>query len=71
MAECECLKGCPFFNGKMKENAGMAGLYKNKYCLGDNRQCARYQVFTKLGRAAVPDDLYPNMQDRARALLAG
>lgn len=69
MAECECLAGCPFFNDKMKDTEGIGAIFKKKYCLGDNSQCARYIVFKALGKANVPPDLYPNMYDRAAKIL--
>ncbi len=71
MANCECLAGCPFFNDKMPDTEGLGAMIKKKYCLGDNSNCARYMVFKKLGKAAVPVNLYPNMQDRAREIIAG
>ncbi len=71
MSDCECLKGCIFFNDKMKDVGGIGAMFKKRYCLGDNTQCARYMVFKKLGKPAVPSDLYPNQQDRAKQLLAG
>ncbi|MBN2416042.1 hypothetical protein JXO52_09380 [bacterium] len=71
MNECEVLATCPFFNDRMAEKPATAGLFKNRYCLGDNTNCARYMVFKTLGRAAVPVDLYPNQEERARAILAG
>lgn len=70
MAECECLQACPFFNDKMPATEGMGAIYKKKYCLGDKLQCARYMVFSRLGRASVPADLYPNMVKRAQSILA-
>ena len=69
MAECECLAGCPFFNDQMKDMEGMANIYKRKYCRGDSTECARHMVFVRLGKEAVPGDLYPNMRDRARKIL--
>jgi hypothetical protein len=71
MADCECLGGCPFFNDKMKDNDGLAWIYKRRYCQGDNTKCARYMVFSKLGKPAVPANLYPNMFEQAQAILAG
>lgn len=71
MAECECLQGCPFFNDKMKDTEGLGAMYKEKYCLGVNTDCARYMVFKKIGKPAVPAALYPNMVERAKILLAG
>jgi len=70
MAECECLKGCPFFNDKMPDNDGLGAIIKKKYCLGDNTGCARYMVFKKLGKPAVPANLYPNMADQAKGIIA-
>lgn len=69
MADCELLKGCLFFNDKMADNAGMASLYKRKYCQGDSSRCARLKVAKALGRPRVPTDLYPNMFDRAEKII--
>lgn len=71
MADCECLNGCPFFNDRMKAMEGLGAIFKKNYCLGDSSQCARHIVFKQLGKANVPGDLYPNMIDRANAILAG
>ena len=71
MAKCECLDGCPFFNDKMKDTEGIGAIYKRKYCLGDSSICARHIVFKKLGKAAVPSNLYPNMLDKAKEIIAG
>jgi hypothetical protein len=70
VAECECMAGCPFFNDKMSDNAGLGAIYKHKYCLGDNTNCARYQVKVALGKAKVPPTLYPNMWDKAKDIIA-
>ena len=70
MAECECLKGCIFFNDKMKEAVALGEMYKQKFCLGDNSECARYVIFKKLGKENVPGDLFPNMYERAKKILA-
>jgi hypothetical protein len=67
---CVCLERCPFFNDRMKDSEGLGRIYKSRYCLGDYTACARYIVFLKLGRERVPPDLYPNMNDRASAVLA-
>jgi len=70
MPDCICLPGCPFFNDKMSGDAGMGAIYKHKYCQGDNTNCARFYVFTKLGKGMAPNDLYPNMLDKAKAIVA-
>ena len=69
MKQCECLRGCPFFNDKMDNMPSMAEMYKQKYCLGSPDNCARYVVFKKLGKSAVPLDLFPNQLDQAKKLL--
>ncbi len=71
MPECVCLARCPFFNDKMQDIPAMLLIYKEKYCLGDNEQCARHMVFQALGRERVPVDLYPNQQKRALKIIAG
>ena len=70
MADCVCLAGCPFFNDRMKPEEGLGKIYKKKYCLGDSSNCARHMIFEKLGKPAVPMDLYPNMIETAREILA-
>jgi hypothetical protein len=71
MADCQCMAGCPFFNDRMQGMDGAAGLFKKKYCQGSAADCARFMVFSRLGKAAVPSDLFPNMVDRANAIIAG
>jgi len=70
MANCELLETCLFFNDKMGNMPAVANLYKQRYCQGDKLVCARYMVFSKLGRPSVPPDLFPNEGERARAILA-
>ncbi len=67
---CELLKTCPFYTDKMDIESGLGKLYKNRYCLGDKTECARYMVYKALGRDAVPVDLYPNMHDRANKIIS-
>ena len=71
MAECELLKGCIFFNDKMKVSDALGEMYKRRFCLGENSECARYMVFKKLGRENVPSDLFPNMFERVKKIIAG
>ena len=68
MADCELLQRCPFYNDEMKKTDGLGALYRQRYCVGDNSTCARYMVFRTLGRSAVPEDLYPNMVQRANEI---
>ena len=70
MSDCECLGGCPFFNDKMEDMPSMAHIFKDRYCRSDCLSCARYQVFTALGRESVPSDLFPSQVDRAQDVIA-
>jgi hypothetical protein len=67
---CECISGCPFYNGKMQNKPAMASIYKKQYCEDDFMSCARYLIFAKLGKQAVPYDLFPTMVDRALKILS-
>jgi hypothetical protein len=71
MAECECLPGCGFYHDRMPIDSGIGLIYKKKYCLGDNTDCARHIVFMTFGKGTVPSNLYPNQTDRAKKILAG
>ena len=70
MATCEKLSKCPFYQGKMSMDSGLGSMYKKKYCEGDKTACARYMVATKLGPTFVTDNLYPNMSDMAKNIIA-
>ncbi len=65
MAFCECLDNCLFFNNKMGIEAIAASFYKQKFCNGDNSECARFLVYSEFGSNDVPSDLYPNETERA------
>ena len=51
-------------------DSGLGSMYKKKYCEGDKTICARYMVATKLGPEFVTNNLYPNMTDMAKTILA-
>jgi hypothetical protein len=70
MTDCALLPKCIFFNDKMATMPAASEMMKKKYCMKDNGTCARYMVFSALGREKVPADLYPNNVDRARTLTA-
>jgi len=69
MADCEMIVKCLFFNDKMTSKPGTAAIMKQKYCQGNNSDCARYVVCKALGRERVPSDLYPIQIDRAKELI--
>ncbi|MDC7218321.1 MAG: hypothetical protein PQJ59_00165 [Spirochaetales bacterium] len=64
MTDCECLAGCPFFNGNNDEEM------KNKYCKNNNLNCARYMVFNSCGKDKVPADLAPDDKTTAYVIIA-
>ena len=71
MPDCVCLSGCPFFHDRMANMPGMAEMLKTKYCKSEYENCARYMVFSALGKDAVPMDMFPNQQDRAQEMIDG
>jgi hypothetical protein len=70
MADCELIAGCVFFNDKMAHMPATSELMKDRYCHGDNSQCARYMVYQKLGRPKVPTDLNPGNIERAKKIIS-
>ncbi len=70
MADCKLIETCIFFNDKMAEMPTMADMYKDRYCRDDFEGCARFAVFSAIGRENVPTDLYPNDMARAQSLIA-
>lgn len=69
MADCQCLPTCIFFNDRMADMPAMASSMKRRYCQGDNSQCARFMVFSALGKEKVPNDLFPNNVVKAKLIL--
>jgi hypothetical protein len=67
---CPKLKKCPFYNDKMPMESGLGAIYKKKYCMGSNANCARYMVLQALGPEHVPNTLYPSMLDVAQHIIA-
>ena len=69
MSSCEFTTACPFFQGKMEISQGLGSIYRQNYCEGNKLNCARYMVRSKMGKGSVPENLYPNMVDKANQLL--
>jgi hypothetical protein len=69
--DCEKLPTCVFFNDEMEAMPSVATLLKNQFCRGAFEECARFRVSAKLGGAAVPRDLFPNDDAKARRMLEG
>ena len=70
MADCQCLPTCIFFNDRMADMPAMAASMKKRYCQGDNSQCARFMVFSALGKEKVPTDLFPNNVEKAKLIIS-
>lgn len=49
----------------------MAEVYKQRYCCGSNKECARHMVLLAKGRNFIPADLFSNQIDRAKRIIAG
>lgn len=69
MTTCPALPRCPFFNDRMAGRPSTAEMMKRHFCQDDFESCARWQVCSRLGRPAVPEDLFPNQVKRAAAIL--
>ena len=69
MAICEKITRCPFFNDEMANTPAIADIYKQRYCKGDNSECARYHVLSNVGPQHVPKDLYPHQLERAKEIV--
>jgi hypothetical protein len=70
MADCEMLATCLFFHDKLRDMPLQAEFFKDLYCRGNSSICARYLVIKELGPQAVPADLFPNHEAKARQILA-
>lgn len=69
MSDCVKLANCPFFHDRMANMPSMAEIYKQRYCQGSNEGCARWLIHQTFGSAEVPNDLFPNDMERARAMV--
>lgn len=68
--KCEKIANCPFYQQKMPIDSGLGAIYRRNYCETDKTKCARFMVASTLGPSYVPIDLYPNMADRAKQIIA-
>jgi len=69
MAKCEFIDRCPFFNKMISTGGTLDRMYKEQFCNGSYKMCARYKIASTLGKEKVPVNLYPNMFDQAEALI--
>ena len=70
MASCPLVSTCIFFNDEMGNKPDLiTKTFKLRFCQGSNEHCARWQVFSALGRDFVPRDLYPNQEEKVKDIL--
>ena len=62
---CEFSADCPYFN-----SASADASLKEKFCQGNNLNCACYMVASALGVAKVPADLEPEQKPLAYGIIA-
>ena len=70
MVECKSLSGCIFFNDKMPNMPTTANLFKQEYCKTNFKACARFIVSKTLGKLSLPNDLFPNQEEKAKILIS-
>lgn len=66
---CELVERCPVYNGEMRLSGSICNKYKNCYCSSNKNSCARYMIFTQIGRGYVPGNLFPDMLGKARQII--
>ena len=69
MSKCELSEKCIFFNEMMSNMPSTTKLTKKQYCLKNKSRCARYIVFSPLGREKVPIDLFPHQKEYAETII--
>jgi hypothetical protein len=70
MSSCEYIQECPLFNNSNVRNmTELIEELKAAYCLGEQTQCARYNVFKALGKKAVPELMLPTQYAWAKQIL--
>jgi hypothetical protein len=69
VSDCSRTEACPFFQSRMVKMPATAEMFRHKYCHNEWAKCARFRVLAVYGSAGVPDDLSPNDEHGADALL--
>ncbi len=70
MANCPLLENCIFFRDEMGDKPDLISKsFKIRFCNISNAQCARWQVYSALGKDGVPGNLYPNQDYRVLKLI--
>jgi hypothetical protein len=66
---CNLLATCKFFKEMLASKPVTAATFQTKYCQTDPEHCARFIVAENLGVDSVPDDLFPNQDNRIDKIL--
>jgi hypothetical protein len=69
MLQCECMGDCVLYSDALVTMPGIARIFHEKYCTGNQFTCARYKAYQALGEGQVPSDLYPHEHAKLRELL--
>lgn len=67
---CPKREACPFYNRRVPIHDVMSRAYVERFCEGDHKECAIYQVARAADFSRVPADLYPNQVFRVEEILA-
>lgn len=70
MAVCEYTEGCIFFVEEVGFSPELNRSMRERYCLGDNSECARLRAMEFLALDLIPDDLLPSDLERLERLIA-
>ena len=66
---CEHIEDCKFFSKHLKNNPQQVHDIMEKYCKNEPKRCARFLIWSVLGKNAVPEKLFPDMQHVAVQLI--
>ncbi len=69
MYRCTHTVTCPFFSAAVGYSPGLFEAMRDRYCLGDNSDCARFLAIEAVGRDRVPDELLPSDVDALERLM--
>ena len=66
---CPMTDACPFFEKEVPGNSRAVDILRRRYCMPGGAGCARKLVRDTLGKELVPDDMFPNDDLWAQAIL--
>lgn len=61
---CIYRESCPFFTSQTGYSPALNHAMKERFCLDDSTNCARFIALNAIGRENVPADLLPSDTDR-------